>query len=427
MDEQTPVSEPGDGVARNGTAIDKPLPEGEENRGIQRSAARRQQRAEQLNPRASDFFFTVFWLLCCGAFVVGLWHIGPLVAERYQYAATRGRAIAEYENATRILKDDPLAALSAASELVAQKIRPSVVSIECERLVAGPRGGIAWAGGQGSGVIVDANGLILTNAHVVEGARNVVVTLYDSRKLKGEIAGFHDDSDLAVLKVNAAGLVPCTWGDSEMLKVGSMVWAVGSPYGLDQTVTQGIVSGKNRFDPSTELDAMQRRRRARVQELIQTDAAVNKGNSGGPLVDAQGNVVGINTSIIGEQFQGISFAIPSSVARYVSGQLVTSGSVQLGYLGIRPRQVRDEMAEALGLPDLRGALVDFVEPGTPAARAGLQRGDVIRQWNGVTIEDFKMLFRLVATTLPGSEAKISILRQGQPVELTILVEGKPST
>lgn len=387
--------------------------------GTPRGSGRRPQ------PAASDFFYTLFWLLCCAAFVIGLWHIGPLVAERYQFAITRGQATAEYEHASRLLESDPLASLSTASELVVQKIRPSVVSIDCEKFVGGrgpsnPR----WVQGQGSGVVIGSDGLILTNAHVVADAVEVKVTLFDQRQLAGEILGIHPGTDLAVIKVNASGLIPASWGDSENLRVGSMVWAVGSPYGLEQTVTSGIVSGKDRYD--TQPDDFGRLPRGmRAKQLIQTDAAVNKGNSGGPLVNSRGEVVGINSSIVGEEFQGISFAIPSSIAQYISRQLATSGDVQIGFMGIEPRAVSDDDMRRHNLPDLRGAYVRSVANDSPAQEAGLLPDDIIRTWNGVLIEQANMLYRLVATTEPGTTAMLSVWRDGGPIELSIRVRANP--
>lgn len=370
-------------------------------------------------PASAELLYTLFWLLCCSAFVVGLWHIGPQIAERYQFAMTRGKAMAEYSNAVNVLKDDPLATLSMASELIAQRIRPSVVSIECQKMTVSRRGSSGISEGQGSGVVIAADGLILTNAHVVADAQQIVVTLHDHRRLPAEKVGIDLANDLAVLRIPASGLVPAEWGDSENLKVGSMVWAIGSPYGLEQTVTSGIISGKNRYgqDPHS--------RQRQTQELIQTDAAVNKGNSGGPLVDSRGTVVGINTSIMGEQFQGISFAIPSSVARFISSQLVRSGNVDYGFLGIKPAGIDQVIAAQLGLPDLKGAFITEVTPGTPAGKAGLQPGDVIRSWNGIEIEDYMMVFRLVQTTLPGTMARMLVFRNGQQVELEIEITSRP--
>jgi len=405
--ETSPGSIPG-GTPEFGLSGERPL-----------TGGRPARRDRQPKPATADFFYTVFWLLCCAAFVIGLWHLGPLVAERYQFALSSGKAKAEYVNASRILESDPLASLSMASELIAQRIRPSVVSIECEKLVTQGRRGLGWAGGQGSGVVIESNGLILTNAHVVEGSRHVIVTLHDHRRLQAQIVGVDNENDLAVLKIEATGLIPAVWGDSEKLRVGSMVWAIGSPYGLEQTVTSGIISGKNRYgqDPNS---------RSATQELIQTDAAVNKGNSGGPLVDSRGNVIGINTSILGDQFQGISFAIPGSVAKFISSQLVSTGTVSLGFLGIEPGPITEQAAERMGLADLYGALIGRVTPDTPAARAGLMEGDIIRKWNGIPIDDYKMVFRLVQTTKPGTSAEVEVLRDGKSLSIRIEVMSRPS-
>ncbi len=429
MDEQGPV--PGRSTGMNEGQLplsvgsgSEPSPAGKE--PVPASATARG-RGRKPQPVAGDFFYTLFWLLCCAAFVIGLWHIGPLVAERYQFAISRGKATAEYEHASAILESDPLASLSTASELVVQKIRPSVVSIDCRKVVGGGRrGGQRWVEGQGSGVVIGSDGLILTNAHVVSDAVDVSVTLFDQRQLPGVILGVHAGTDLAVIKVDASGLIPATWGDSENLRVGSMVWAVGSPYGLEQTVTSGIVSGKDRYDTQPE-DIGEFPRGMRAKQLIQTDAAVNKGNSGGPLVNSRGEVIGINSSIVGEEFQGISFAIPSSIAQYISRQLASSGNARIGFMGIEPRPVTDEDVRLLNLPDLRGALVKSVEAGSPADEAGLLPDDIIRSWNGVLIEQANTLYRLVATTEPGTTALLSIWRDSGPIELSIRVSVNPQS
>jgi serine protease Do len=429
MDEQGPV--PGRSTGMNEGPLHPPVVgSGSESSqsgrdGMPASAGVRG-RARKPQPAASDFFYTLFWLLCCAAFVIGLWHIGPLVAERYQFAISRGKATAEYEHASAILESDPLASLSTASELVVQKIRPSVVSIECRKFVGGRRGDQRWVEGQGSGVVIGSEGLILTNAHVVADSVDLTVTLFDQRKLPGVILGVHTGTDLAVIRVDASGLIPATWGDSESLRVGSMVWAVGSPYGLEQTVTSGIVSGKDRYD--TQADEIDRFPRSmRAKQLIQTDAAVNKGNSGGPLVNSRGEVVGINSSIVGEEFQGISFAIPSSIAQYISRQLAASGNAQIGFMGIEPRAVSDDDMRRRNLPDLQGAYVATVAEDSPAEEAGLLPDDIIRSWNGVLIEQANMLYRLVATTEPGTTALLSVWRDGSAIELSIRVRANPQS
>ena len=260
----------------------------------------------------------LLWMVASIALLFAAWFLGPEMVSRYQYAVTRGRITAEYDNARAVLvADAPLESFSTAFQLVAQSIRPSVVSIIAEHREYGRPG--KTASGQGSGVIMSADGFIITNAHVVGDATRVNVILDDRRDFVAKVIGRDERSDLAVLKINAEHLLPAEWGDSDALKVGSMVWAVGSPYGLQQTVTSGILSAKERYDGARK-----------AQELLQTDAAINPGNSGGPLVNSRGQVVGINTSIYGESFLGISFAVPSSVSRFVFEQIIDHGKVTRG-------------------------------------------------------------------------------------------------
>ncbi len=372
----------------------------------------------------NSFLGSLFWVLCCVAFVVGLWQLGPVIAERYQYAMARGKIRAEYEGASEILESNPLANLSIASQLVAKKIRPSVVSVECEKLAV-VDGETMHGQGQGSGVVISADGYIVTNQHVVEnvasfdGRPNIIVRLADQFTYPATLIGTDSESDLAVLKIEAPGLVSATWGDSDELAVGSMVWAVGSPFGYDQTITSGIVSGKNR------LTNTGRNRATLKRDLLQTDAAVNPGNSGGPLVDAQGDVVGINTSILGDTYQGISFAVPSAVAKFVSEQLIKFGKVKRGFFGFVPHAVTQDIYEQLSLPDLQGALVGKVEPGTPADEAGLRIADVIRSWNGKPIENSVQVYNFIAVTPPGKNINVEVFRDGVIHELTVRVNEGP--
>lgn len=353
----------------------------------------------------------VFWVICCAAFVFGLWQLGPVIAERYQYSISRGKALAEYEVARQAIDQFPLSTVSYAYQMVAQKIRPSVVSINARK---------SYGEGQGSGVIISADGYIVTNSHVVEQAREITVVLHDRQEYPAAVVGQDIETDIALLKINARGLIAAEWGDSKELAVGSIVWAVGSPFGYTQTVTSGIVSGKNR------LTVNQRGfREAGFKELIQTDAAVNPGNSGGPLVDAKGRVVGINTSILGETFQGISFAVPSSVAQFVTQQLMTKGKVERGYFGFLPAAVEARLQQELKLPDLRGALVLEVVPDSPAAKAGLRPGDVIRSWNGEEIDDFNRVYNLIGVTPPEKTVNMEIFRDGAPVKLNVSVTRRP--
>ncbi|MEZ6093160.1 MAG: trypsin-like peptidase domain-containing protein [Pirellulaceae bacterium] len=372
--------------------------------------------------RDSSVLNSIFWIMCCGAFIVGLWQLGPMIAERYQYAMSRGKLKAEYENASQLLKSDPLTNVSFSSQLVAQKIRPSVVSINTIKGM-----GRYVGAGQGSGVIIDESGYVVTNHHVVNNAlvagvpNAITVRLADNFEYPAQLIGSDEESDLAVLKIDAPNLIPANWGDSDSLSVGSMVWAVGSPFGFDQTVTQGIVSGKNRVTETVEG-----RTQSLNRDLLQTDAAVNPGNSGGPLVDTQGNVVGINTSIIGETYRGISFAVPSVVAKYVVQQLIQDGSVHRGYFGFQPRAVKKSDFQHLALPDMKGALVNHVEPDTPAQKAGLRPQDIIRTWNGKPVENYHQVFNLIGITPPNSIVKVEVFREGQLEDMMVRVTERPN-
>ena len=209
-------------------------------------------------------------------------------------------------------------------------------------------------------------------------------------------------------------LSPRKWGDSDEASVGSIVWAIGSPYRYEQTVTSGILSGKDRPGDKT-----------RKQNLLQTDAAVNPGNSGGPLVDANGNVIGINTSIYGESFQGISFAVPSSTAQFVYRQLIEKGKVVRGYLGVHPREVSHRLATNWALPDLDGALLEGVMSNSPADLAGIRGGDVIRSWNGKAIRRYNTLYQLAEMAEPNSKVDVVLIRNGQEMLKEVVVGELP--
>ena len=340
--------------------------------------------------------------------LLAAWLIGPRIVEEYHFAATRGKVRAQYENAVELLKDRPLENVSYASQLVAQKIRPSVVSIHAGRTNNNQRG-------YGSGVIMSREGYIISNAHVLEGANSCIVQLHDRSQYKAKLVGVDLVSDLAVLKIDANNLVPAVWGDSESAAVGSIVWAIGSPYRYEQTVTSGIISGKDRPGDKT-----------RKQNLLQTDAAVNPGNSGGPLVDASGNVIGINTSIYGETFQGISFAVPSSTARFVYRQLIQNGAVVRGYLGVTPQEVEYQMASGGYLPDLDGAVLTRVFENSPADLAGFQEGDVIRQWNGQLVKQYNSLYQLAERSPPNSTVEVVLIRDGRSMKKNVVIGELPN-
>ena len=377
----------------------------DDHRGRQELVARRQDESGLLGG--------AFWFLATICLVLAAWFVGPIAIEKYQYSVTRGRVQAEYENAVAQLKNAPLSDVSLAYQLVAQKIRPSVVSIQSESTARMGRQQFTTAG-QGSGVVLTGSGYIMTNEHVVRNASKVRVTMHDRRQYEADVIGSDEFTDLAVLKIDAGNLVPAEWGNSDDLQVGSMVWAVGSPYGLEQTVTSGILSAKDRQG-----------RESPYQEFLQTDAAVNPGNSGGPLVNANGQVVGINTSIYGEKFQGISFAVPSAVAQHVYEQIKANRKVSRGFLGVQPEMVLHDDVQRLDLPDLNGALIKVVRRDTPAAQAGIQPDDVIRTWDGHEVRHWNRLYRYIAMTKPASVAKVNIFRDGKSIEVNVPV-GKRS-
>ncbi len=271
--------------------------------------------------------------------------------------------------------------------------------------------------GVGSGFILSADGYIMTNAHVVEGAEQVLVTLTDQREFKARIIGTDKRTDVAVVKVDATGLPAVKIGDVNRLRVGEWVMAIGSPFGLESTVTAGIVSAKQR-DTGDYLP------------FIQTDVAINPGNSGGPLINMRGEVVGINSQIYSRSggFMGISFAIPIDEAIRVSEQLRATGRVTRGRIGVQIGPVAKDVAESLGLGKQHGALVTGVETGAPAEKAGIEAGDVITRFDGKAIDKVSDLPRMVGNTKPGTKSTITVFRRGSLRDLTITIaEIEPDT
>jgi serine protease Do len=264
--------------------------------------------------------------------------------------------------------------------------------------------------GVGSGFILSADGFVMTNAHVVEGADEVFVTLTDKRELKARIIGADRRSDVALVKIDAAGLPTVRIGDVSRLRVGEWVIAIGSPFGLENTVTAGIVSAKSR-DTGEFLP------------LIQTDVAINPGNSGGPLINMRGEVVGINSQIYSRSggYMGISFAIPIDEATRVADQLRTTGRVSRGRIGVSIDQVTKDVAESIGLGKPAGALVRSVEAGGPAEKAGIEAGDIITRFDGRVIEKSGDLPRVVGGVKPGSKATVQVFRRGAYKELSVVV------
>src|SRR5881296_2625495 len=267
----------------------------------------------------------------------------------------------------------------------------------------------------GSGVLVDPKGYILTNNHVIENAQDIIVRLSDQRKFTARLVGRDPKTDLAVLKVDAPAALPAAeLGDSDHLRVGQWAIAIGNPFGLDRTVTVGIISATAR----TRVGVTQ------YDNFIQTDASINPGNSGGPLLNLDGKVIGINTAIVATG-QGIGFSIPINQARDVMQQLIASGRVVRGWLGIAIQDVTDELAGTFGVREREGVLVAEVIKGGPAEAAGVRQGDVIVELNGAPIKEVPELQRRVAAVAPGQPVKLKVIRDRKPVTLAVTVSEMP--
>jgi serine protease Do len=354
-------------------------------------------------------------LLALGLALLVALIVWPSFMGRIQYARTRAELAAIRDAAGR-------AELKAVGKLFTTLVRvvgPAVVQVEANRRIRtladeinALRGFDSTSASDetlGSGVVVDPEGVIVTNYHVVAQADDIRVNLADSRTLPAALIGADAASDLAVLKIEAENLVAAAWGDSDDLEVGEMVWAIGNPFGLDRTVTYGIVSGTGRRGV---LDNP-------FQEFLQTDASVNPGNSGGPLVDVHGSVVGITTAIVGRDFRGIGFAIPSATARRVTEEILANGHVERGYVGILLRSLSP------GRDALSGAVVVKVEPSSPAALAGLTEGDVIVGYEGQVIADPALLVLLLTRAPVGTVVRLDVLRDGKTVEIPMRIGRRP--
>ena len=275
-------------------------------------------------------------------------------------------------------------------------------------------------GGVGSGVIISQDGYIATNNHVIDGARDVTVTLTDAREFAAKVVGRDEQTDIAVIKVDARELPAVTFADTSKIEVGDRVLAIGNPFGIGETVTSGIVSAKGR-----QIGIL-----AGVQgyeDFIQTDAAINPGNSGGALVDVAGRLVGINTAILSRNggFQGVGLAVPANMVAQVADSLVKTGKVVRGYLGVNIQNVTPALAESLALPDTKGALISEVVADAPAAEAGLQEGDVIVAVNGQPVEDANELKLQVSAVAPGSKLSLEILRGGEKRAFSAVSSERP--
>ena len=322
-----------------------------------------------------------------------------------------------------------LSAIDAEYSKLVESVVPSVVSITSSRTVmqlAPQTIGDFIAGRQrsqktrstslGSGVIVSKEGHILTNQHVISGMTEIRVQLTDGRNLAAALIGSDPATDIAVLRIDAPNIEPLPLGESDTLRVGQQIFAIGNPYGLEETVTRGIVSAKGRHTASD-----------RAIEYIQHDAAVNEGNSGGPLLNVRGEIVGINSAIFSKTggWQGISFAIPVNSVRRVLEAIVKRGRMVRSYLGVAMQKINPALARSFGLPDVEGAIITEVTPESPAHQAGLTAGDVIRTFNGKRVEGVQQLRQMIAGTEVGRTVELGILRQGAAAKVNAKISEMP--
>jgi serine protease Do len=374
------------------------------------------------------------------------WLLPPLL-ESSRYSWFRGQLLAEHEAAGEQLRNVSLDGLSKVSQLVSQRVTPSVVHLDVKQgrplrqLQLGESmttesdtlGGLRL-NSQGSGFLVDQEGFIITNFHVLDGCDSVEVVFSDESHEEAEIVGIDRARDLAVLKVSPIKLPEIEWGDSDSMEVGSPVWALGSPFGLHGSVTFGILSCKHRIELGDSFSEKSGYFKARYSDLMQSDVALNPGNSGGPLVNGKGQLIGVNTAILGETFQGVSFSIPSNLAKELYQQIRDKSKSARGWLGVvlgkAPPTIEatDESEdEDRAIPksdkpvESPGALVvDFAHLGrSPARSAGIVRGDVIVEVNRQPVQDYKQLIATIQKLPPETLVELTVLRQGKPSVLAV--------
>ena len=343
---------------------------------------------------------------------------------------TRGDVVTVKEPVTPEPSAQPVSSYNDA----VRKAMPAVVNIFTSQQVKRPRhplmddplfryffgeqpdAGTQRREGLGSGVIVSEQGYILTSHHVVESVDQIEVALSDSRKVPAKVVGIDPETDLAVLKIEVQKLPAITFARAEQLRVGDVVLAIGNPFGVGQTVTFGIVSGLGRNIGI-----------ATFENFIQTDAAIHPGNSGGALVDARGNLVGINTAIYSQTGTslGIGYAIPVSIARQVMEQIIEKGSVTRGWIGVGVQDINKELADSFKLPTAKGVLITQIERGSPADKAGIKLGDVLVAVNGKQVGDTVTMLNLVAALRPGDQARVRVARNQEETDLTVTVGRRP--
>jgi serine protease Do len=358
--------------------------------------------------------------------LVCLRYLLPPMLESSRYSWHRGQLRAEYELAGQRLQNVSWEGLSEISQTVTRRVNPSVVHIQVslkdqssERLGRWNPDlqGFRVPSGQGSGIVVAEDGYILTNYHVLESNAEIQVYLSDNRVLPAEVVGVDRTTDLALLKVDATDLLPIAWGDSDEVDIGSPVWAVGSPFGLAGSVSFGILSGKHRIDLNANPQYRGSRERitSRYSDLMQSDVAVNPGNSGGPLVNGRGELIGINTAIVGESYRGVSFSIPSRIAREVLDQFMAHGRVRRGWLGV-------ELAAEIvpeGEIAVPRVVVRSVAPDSPANRAGIYPGDRVLEFNGKPVGSVQDLIDSIRTTPAEATVLLKLDRDGSEVAIDL--------
>ncbi len=372
-------------------------------------------------------FVSVLLLLVAGLFCWKLFQLEPASLQPHQAINHRHTHLLPPPGSEpQSLETPTLALIDEEQTRLIAKLIPSVVSIittdapsreELLREFFGFSNRVSpGTNKMGSGMIVSSQGHIITNWHVVKDAVQAIVQLSDGRMLPAKLTGFDEHADIAVLKIHAPGLIPIALGNSDLVKVGQQVFAIGNPFGLQETVTQGIISAKGRRAMSEATN-----------EFFQTSTQINPGNSGGPLINIHGEVIGINNFIISQSggAEGLSFAIPSNVANRIYNDIIQYGRVTRPWFGVASRSLNPALAEQLGLKTTSGALVVATLPGSPAEAAGLQSRDLIIEFNGKPITDRVDLRNRIAEVEIGKEIPITLLRHGTPITLTVKIEEEP--